>query len=241
MSVLRKKGELTPDEKRKRLIYTACIVIFLTLSVLICVFVGRPFLKFISEPENFRLWVDSHGIWGWLAFVGVMILQVVVAIIPGEPLELAAGYAFGFWEGTLLCLIGSVAGGILVFLIVRRWGVKVVEIFFSTEKIQSLKFLQDERKLDILIFFLFFIPGTPKDVLTYFVGLTKIRFPTWLLISTIARIPSIVTSTISGDALGLQDYQFAIIAFGVTLVISVLGLLIYNRICSRRQQRGEFK
>ena len=238
MSVVRHKGDLTPDEKRKRLVYTACIVIFIVLSVLICIFVGRPFLKFISEPENFRLWVDSHGIWGRLAFVGVMILQVVVAVIPGEPLELAAGYAFGFWGGTLLCLVGSVTGGILVFLMVRRWGIKVVEIFFSTEKIQSLKFLQDERKLEILVFFLFFIPGTPKDILTYFVGLTKIKLHLWLLISTVARLPSIVTSTISGDALGLQDYLFAVIAFGVTLVISLLGLLIYNRICKRRKGRS---
>lgn len=64
-------------------------------------------LKFVSEPEKFRAWVDGHGIYGRLAFIGMMVLQVFIAIIPGEPLEIGAGYAFGMWEGTLLCMAGA--------------------------------------------------------------------------------------------------------------------------------------
>ena len=102
-------------DKHKKLISAAGIALFLLLSLAIFWFVGKPFLAFVSEPEKFRLWVDGHGIWGRLAFLGMMLLQVFVAIIPGEPLEIGAGYAFGAVEGTILCILGAGIGSALVF------------------------------------------------------------------------------------------------------------------------------
>lgn len=106
------------------------IAAFVALSIFLLLAVGRPMLRFIQDPGGFRAWVDGHGVWGRIAFVGMMFFQVVVAIIPGEPLEIAAGYAFGFWEGTLLCQIGIFLGSLTVFLFVRNWGIRVVEVFF---------------------------------------------------------------------------------------------------------------
>lgn len=205
------------------------IAAFVALSIFLLLAVGRPMLRFIENPGGFRAWVDGHGIWGRIAFVGMMFFQVVVAIVPGEPLEIAAGYAFGFWEGTLLCQIGIFLGSLTVFLFVRNWGIRVVEVFFPREKILSSKLLRDRRKRDALAFILMFIPGTPKDILTYCAGLTDMPLGTWLLISTIARIPSVVTSTIGGNALGLKDYWFALTVFAATLVLSLGGWLLYRR------------
>lgn len=206
------------------------IAAFVALSIFLLLAVGRPMLRFIENPGGFRAWVDGHGIWGRIAFVGMMFFQVVVAIVPGEPLEIAAGYAFGFWEGTLLCQIGIFLGSLTVFLFVRNWGIRVVEVFFPREKILSSKLLRDRRKRDALAFILMFIPGTPKDILTYCAGLTDMPLGTWLLISTIARIPSVVTSTIGGNALGLKDYWFALAVFAATLALSLGGWLLYRRL-----------
>ena len=107
---------------------------------------------------------------------------------------------------------------------------RAVEEFFPPEQIDSVRFLMAGRELNFLVFLLFFIPGTPKDVMTYCVGLTKMPLGTWLLISSTARIPSIVTSTIGGDALGLQNYQFALIAFGVAAALAAAGVLIYRNL-----------
>lgn len=224
----RLEGRLTP--KQKRFWGGLAIAAFLALLAFLFVVVGMPMLRFLQNPQAFRLWVDSHGIWGRVAFVGMMLAQVVIAFIPGEPLEIAAGYAFGFWEGTFLCMAGAVLGSLLVFLFVRNWGIRVVEVFFPREKILSLRFLRDPKKRDILVFLLFFIPGTPKDVLTYCVGLTDMPLSTWLFISAVARIPSIATSTVGGNALGIQNYWFAILVFGVTLAISLCGFYIYRRV-----------
>jgi uncharacterized membrane protein YdjX (TVP38/TMEM64 family) len=224
---------------RKKWLSILVLGLFLIFCGLVGYFIGRPMIRFVSEPEQFRLWVGSHGLLSHIAFVGMVAFQVVLALIPGEPLEIGAGYAFGFWEGTLLCVIGVLLGGMLVFWMTRKWGTKVVSLFFSMEKIQSLKFLQDTQRLHVLTFILFFIPGTPKDLLTYVAGLTPIRFGTYLLISNLARIPSIVTSTIGGNALGEKNYLFAVITFLAVGAFSVVGLLLYRKITSWRAEKKD--
>lgn len=234
---MKRSESFTP--RQKKCMTLAAFAIFLLLSAAVCWYVGRPMLAFVSRPERFRAWVNAHGIVGRLAFVGMVVLQIVVAVIPGEPLEIGAGYAFGFWEGTALCLIGIVAGSLLVFGIVRLWGVRMVEVFFPREKIDSLRFLQDARRRDLLIFLVFFLPGTPKDLLSYFVGLTKLPLRRWLLIAGIARIPSVVTSTIGGDALGMQNYVFAVLVFAGTALLSAGGLLGYRLLCRAMARRRD--
>ena len=222
-------------QRQKRWLVGTGVFLFLVLSALVCWFAGRPLIRFVREPERFQAWVDAQGVRAPLLFVGMVVLQIVVAIIPGEPLEIAAGYAFGALEGTLLCLIGALVGRVAVFLLVRRFGVRAVEVFFPLEKVQSLRFLQNEKKLTFWVFFLFFLPGTPKDVLCYIVGLTKISLRSWIIISTIAPIPSIITSTIGGSALGMGRYTFAAAVFGATLAISAAGLLVYRRVSRRNE------
>lgn len=192
-------------------------------------FVGRPLIGNLRDPEQFRDIIDQHGFLSRIVFIGVVMLQVIIAIIPGEPFEIFAGYAFGIVEGTLLCLIGILLGSILVFLFVRYFGKKAVEVFFTREKINSLKFLNTARKRNTLIFIIFLIPGTPKDLLCYIVGLTEIKLSTWIIITSLARIPSVITSIIGGDALGMQNYLFAIVVFAATAVISAVGLILYNK------------
>jgi len=228
--------ELKTTQRHRKIASAVSIFVFVLFSIAVFYFIGRPMLAFVSEPEKFRLWVFEKGFLGKLAFVGMMALQVIIAIIPGEPLEIGAGYAFGIWEGTLLCLIGQVIGSIIVFIFVKYIGIRAVEAFFSKEKIQSLKFLHEHKQLNFIVFILFFIPGTPKDILTYFVGLTPMSLSTFLLITSFARIPSVITSTIGGNAIGLQNYQFAIAAFAVTILISLIGILVYRKITKRHEK-----
>ena len=232
----RERAQLTEAHKKK--IYLFAIIVALIFIGAAGYLVGKPMVEFVREPERFRAWVDSSGFVSRVIFVGMVVFQLIIALIPGEPLEMGAGYAFGAVEGTILCIIGCVIGSALVFLFAIRISIKLVEVFFPREKIRSLRFLQDSRRLDLLTFIVFFIPGTPKDLLSYFIGLTDMKLGTWLFITAVARIPSIVTSTVTGDALGLKDYQFALIAFGVTLALSLIGILVYRRLSARRHPNG---
>lgn len=224
------------NTKQKRMLSIIIITALILASVIILIVVGKPLIQFVSDSDRLRTWVDDNWLGSRLAYIGMVIFQIVVAIIPGEPFEIGAGYAFGAVEGTVICVLGSTIGGTLVFLLVKRFGVKLAELFVSVEKIQSLKFLKDHKKRDIIVFLLFFIPGTPKDALSYFVGLTDMDVKTWLIITTIAKLPSIVTSTVGGNAIGTKQYLFAVIVFAITLFISGAGLLFYNHYTKKKAE-----
>lgn len=231
------KKKLTKSQQK--VLGIAAIAIAIALTIVIIWLVGVPLIKFASQPEKFREWVNGHGLGGRAAYMGMVILQVIVAVLPGEPFEIAAGYAFGAVEGTILCILASTIGSMLVFMLVRRYGMRFAEIFFSREKLQSVRFLKVSQKRNFLFLLIFMIPGTPKDLLCYFAGLTDISIPVWLMICSLGRIPAIITSTVGGDALGTKNYWFAVAVFAVTLAISAAGLLIYNLICNRH--KGEDK
>ena len=187
-------------DKQKKTIAWAAIAIFLLLSAAVGWFIGRPLVRFASRPEEFRLWVDGHGLLGMAAYVGMVFLQVAVAVIPGEPLEISGGYAFGALRGSVLCLLGAFLGSVAVFALVRRFG---------------------------------------RELVGYFAGLTDLSWGKWLLLCTVGRLPSVLTSTIGGSALGVKDYQFAILVFAVTLAVSGVGLLIYRAVCRRHEKKQQ--
>ena len=221
-------------DKYKKIISILVLLLFALFMVLLFRFVGIPMIRFIEDPAQYRSWIEGKGIFAQISFIAMVFFQVVVAIIPGEPLEVCAGYTFGAIEGTILCMLGISLGSTVIFLLVRSLGVKLVEVFFSTQKIRSMRFLQDSRKRNILTFIIMFIPGTPKDLISYFVGLTDMKLYHWLIISTIARIPSIVTSTVGGSALADKNYKFAVIIFLISAAISVVGIIVYNDIQTKR-------
>lgn len=231
---MRKKLKQTLTEKQRKIIAALCFLAFILFSAFVSWYIGVPLIKFASNPEQFRLWVSRHGFLGKIAFIGMVAFQVLIAFVPGEPLEIVAGYAFGAIEGTVLCVIGITIGSLLVFLLVRKFGVKLVEVFFSREKINSLRFLKNKKSRNIITFLVFFLPGTPKDLITYFVGLTNIKMANFLLLASFARLPSVITSTVGGDALGLGNYTFAVIVFLVAIVLSLIGYLIYTAIGKKR-------
>ncbi len=226
-------------EKHRKALMAGGLLAFVVLMLAAIMYIGKPFLQLAGEPEAFREWIDARGWYGWILFVLMMIVQVFVAVIPGEALEIAAGYAFGALEGSILCLVGEALGGVLVFLFVKRFGVKAAELFFSLEKLRSLRFLQNPKKRDILFFLLFLLPGTPKDLLCYFAGLTGISTASWICIQMLGRIPSILTSTLGGDALGSEKYWIAAIVLAATAIISGLGLAIYHRFSRQENQKHD--
>ena len=224
-------------EKQKKTLSLAAVVIFILLSLALAWFVGRPLIRFARQPEQFRAWVEGHGLWAPLAYAAMVFLQVVVAVIPGEPLEISGGYAFGAVQGTVLCMLGAFLGSVVVFAFVRRFGRELVEIFFPKEKIESLRFLQSSPKRDLLFWIVFVVPGTPKDLLCYFAGLTDLSWGKWLLICSLGRVPSIITSTVGGSAVGGRQYLFAILVFAGTMALSAVGLLIYRGLCRRHEKK----
>jgi uncharacterized membrane protein YdjX (TVP38/TMEM64 family) len=213
------------------------LAVVLLLMVLLTLFVSH-WLRSFSQ-DDFRDYVRSFGVLAPLVMLGLQILQVFIALIPGEIVESAAGYILGPWLGAAVCYLGICVASTLIFTLTRRYGVKLTEVFVSRERINELRFLNTEQKRNTLIFLLFFIPGTPKDLLSYFVGLTDMKLSVWVAISFFARIPSVVTSTLGGDALGTQSYLRAAIVFGAAGLLSAVGLYLYHKLKAAHNARKE--
>lgn len=211
------------------------LILFFIVSITVFIVGIKPILWVGEHADEFRIFLQSFGWSGRLIFVLIVMLQVVIAFLPGEPIEIAAGFCFGIVEGTFLTLIGITLGSILVFLFVKRWGRQVLELFFSKEQIEQAMFLKDSPRLNMIIFWVFFLPGTPKDFLAYFVGLTEMKLSTWFFITFFARIPSVLTSVMAGSAWGDANYGVAITVFVLTGIISLIGLKYYQKMMKGKQ------
>ncbi len=214
--------------RKKRIISLVSLGVVIAVLVALTLLIGRPLVDAIRNRSSFMAWMQERGFLKYPLMVGIMALQVIVAFIPGEPIEIAAGFIFGAWGGLFLCLLGTAVGSTAIILAVRTWGMKLVRLFFTSKQIGDIKFFKDPKKRDPTIFLLFLIPGTPKDVLTYLTGLFPVHLGRYLLITTIARIPSVLSSTLGGSMLGQQEYKLAVLVFGVTLALTLAATLVYR-------------
>lgn len=224
-------------KKRRKWASIVSLVLFAAVITLLTVFFTRVLAPYLGSAEELHNFLEEFGWKGYFILFGLQCLQIIVAFIPGEIIELGAGYAYGAIQGALICMVGVAVSSSVIFLLTKKIGTPMVETFISREKIDQLKFINSETKLKRTIFLLFFIPGTPKDVLTYFVGLTKIRLSEFLSISLIARIPSVISSTICGQYLGKEDYRTAIIVYAITGAVSLAGYFLYNKLLKRHERK----
>ena len=204
--------------------------------------VGFYFLKReMANSEAFVAFVERHYFTGALMLIVISAIQVIFPLVPGEFVEVAAGYAFGAWAGAFYCLIGVTAGSVLVLILTRKFGRKFVEAFYPREKIDSLPVLNDTKKRNFLVFILYFMSGTPKDMLTYLVGITNMKIPLFLLITTFARFPSIWISTYVGGALGANNFKSALITFLIMAGISAVCFVFYTVYQKKSAERHKFQ
>ena len=225
----------------KRTLVLGGLLLLASVVLILYFTIGKQLYVMFSDNTKFLEWLNQFGKWDEVVFVGIRSLQTVVKFIPAEPLEIGSGYVYGIWGGLFYCMLGTEIGSFIILFITKMFGMKVINLFVSQEKIDSIKFLQNEKKLKTTLFFIYLIPGTPKDFITYFIGKTKIKISHFLIITGIARIPSIITSTWCGAALGEKNYTLAAIVFVTTLVISLIGTFFYKKFFEKKDTKEDEK
>ena len=218
--------------KIKKISFIIFIIAMLAISAL-CI----PLVMSVKDGGGLKIFVENFGVFGPVVLLVIQVLQIVVALIPGEIIEFVSGAMYGWLGGLIICTTGVVCGEFIIFKVVRILGAEFVENVAGSEKLKKFKFLQSEKKLETIVFILYFIPGTPKDLLTYFVPLTKIELRSFLVLSTCARVFSILSSTYAGDAFADKDYIKLAIIYGVIFVVSIAGIMINFYLEKRREGR----
>lgn len=229
-----------PQEDRKRTYISILVMSALLVGLVAATIWSWPYIILLIHEEGrtlLRQYIDSSGWRGVLTLLGIQILQIVVAIIPGEPIEVVSGVLYGGWGGFALCMVGIIIGQAAIFYAVKKFGRPLVRLFFKEEELNRYKFLNDEKKLQATIFLLYFIPGTPKDILVYVCALTKIDMKVFLYTSVIARIPSVLSSTIAGSQLASGNWGTSILLFLVCGIIGLAGIFYGESFLKKMQSK----
>ena len=198
------------------------LIAFFAIMVLIVVMLW-PYFHELFEPGGLdRIINDVRGAGpvGFLILLGLQFLQIVVAFIPGEVVQI----------GALVILAGCVISSAFIFALVHKLGAPFVQSMVPVQYLEKFRKFEKTGKLNIIVFILFLIPGLPKDVFTYLVPLTDMRMRTFLLLSNVGRIPGIVVSTYAADGLADGRLMESAIIFAVAAVIAVLGIVFRERI-----------
>lgn len=208
------------------------VVILVIIGLIVYLF---PVVKNLSTLEGqieFKNQVSNMGILGYLALFGLQFAQIFLIIIPGEPIEVLAGMCYGGIGGTIFITVSVFIITTIIFFTVRKLGRRFVYSFCSKEKIEKIensKLFKNEKKIEWIMLILFLIPGTPKDLLVYIGGLLQLKPLKFILISTFARLPSVVSSTFAGSSIAGGNWKFSIIIYAVTFILVGLFIFIANK------------
>lgn len=223
--------------KRNRWIKILLILGVSGVVVFLCLRYVVPMSHLLTTEEG-RMQIcekiRGYGALAPLVYIGMMALQIVIAFIPGGPMELLGGMLFGSLLGILYSAIGVVAGTVLVLLLVKRFGKPLVRFFVSDAQMERFSILNDEKKLDVLVFLLFLLPGLPKDLLTYIVPLTKVRSMHFLFLATIARMPALAASVMVGDQLNKGNYMVCAVICAAAAIAAFVGFIIRDSVMKKR-------
>ena len=207
------------------------LTIILILGIIIYFFPIMKNLYTIDGKLDFKNKVQNTKFIGFLMLFGLQFCQIFLIVIPGEPIEILAGMCYGSFWGTIFVILSSSIISLIIFIFVKKYGRKFIYNFCKEKdikKIEESNFFNNIKQIEIMLFILFLIPGTPKDLLTYISGLLPISTFKFIIISTIARIPSIITSTFAGDKIIIGDWKIAfILYFSIVLIALLFGLLLY--------------
>ena len=213
----------------------AFFAVMVVAVVLLWPLIGEIFTE--GGIERVTRDVREAGPAGFLILLAVQFLQIVVAFIPGEVVQIAAGMIYGPWLGALIIFVGCVISSSFVFVLVHKLGMPFVQAMVPERAMGKFRAFERTGKLNVLVFILFLIPGLPKDVFTYLVPLTDMRLGTFVLLSNVGRLPGIVLSTYAAAGLVSGNYLESAVIFGITALVAIVALLAYSRVAKAMEAK----
>lgn len=225
---------MNKQNKKRKIVLKITVIILSILAVALVCYAFFPLLKNINTEEgrlSFKAKVNSMGLKGFLLLYLLETVQILFVVIPGEPIELLYGMCYGSIKGAIYLTITVFLNTIIVYYIVKKFGRKVLDFFFTEEKIEKFEqkeIFNREDKIEHILTLLFFLPGTPKDMLLYigaFLPISKWKF---ICISTFARFPSVITSTIAGSGITNNNLKVTVVTYIITGIIALI-ITLFDR------------
>ena len=222
---------MSSDASRKK------IIAILKLILLVLIVAGIPaflYLKYgsgvFSKDTAYSVidYLRQNRKIAFLLIIGLQIIQVVICVLPGQPIQFAASYMFGVARGYLFSVIGAIIGTTISFYLAKLLGSEAMHLFFGEEKVKEYQRRLNSGRGLLIAFLIYLIPGVPKDLVSYAAGISEMRFKPFLLAATIGRSPAMLGSLLVGHFFGKQNYT-AMIIVTVAVILLLLVCLIKRK------------
>ena len=209
-------------KKKKK---TAALIKF---TVLLFIVIGIPIILYINCRDtllnsewlsNLPELLKQYRGMAALILIGIQILQVIICILPGQPIQFAASYLFGILIGYLISVTGAVIGAGIAFGLAKVLGQDALELIFGREKVTDYQCKLNSGKGLTAVLLIYLIPGIPKDLTSYVAGISGMKLRSFLLLSTIGRSPAMIGSLLFGFFLSKGNYP------AVAILCAVVGLI----------------
>ncbi len=220
-------------KKKVKILKLVLLVLAIILFAIVTVYL-IPVMRNLSTPEGqirFKEKVANSGWAGVLLLFGIQFAQIFLFVFPGEPVEIIAGMCYGPVWGTIFVMVSIAIITTIIFFLVKKLGRRFVYDFCDEKQIDKFmnnKIFKNPKKIEFIMFILFFLPGTPKDLLVYLAGLLPLKPLRFILISTLVRFPSVISSTLAGAHLATGNWKMSVVIYAVTLLIVGIALMILN-------------
>lgn len=227
---------LKASEKAHRRKVIVSVVKILLLIFIICgiplylYFFHLDFLKGFKDVDTIVAFLNRHKSRSVLIYIAFQIIQIVISVIPGQVVQMAAGYLFGFWQALLYALGGAVLGTSLSFGLAKLLGRDFLHIFFGEEKMSYYIERLNSKQAYTIVFFLYLIPGLPKDMVSYAAGASEMRFKPFILLSAVGRLPGMIGCLLMGTLAETENFVGVGIIGGIALIACILCLVFRKKI-----------
>lgn len=178
-------------------------------------------IEFFLNEEKLKKFINSLGPLGFIGFILIQAFQVVAAPIPGEVTGLLGGYLYGTVGGAILSTIGLTLGSVVAFILGRIFGKPFVERVVDPTVLSKFDYLL-HHKGAFLVFFLFLIPGFPKDYLSYFLGLSRLSVVEFTVIAGVGRLLGTILLSLGGSYLRHHEYEKFFSLAGIAIVVMMI-------------------
>ena len=213
------------------------ILAVLKFLILLLVIVGIPaflYLRFGSEvfsKDSAQIVIDylkSHEQQSVLIIIALQIVQVIICILPGQPIQFASSYMFGILRGFSLSIIGAFIGAAISFYLAKILGSDMLQILFDKDKVVDYQRKLNSSKGLLIVLLIYLIPGVPKDLVAYVAGISEMKFKPFIILSTLGRSPGMIGSLLLGHYYGEGNYR-AIIILSVIVAIVLIICFIFRK------------
>jgi uncharacterized membrane protein YdjX (TVP38/TMEM64 family) len=176
------------------------LLIALTASILFIAF-GQPisnFWSWLTNREALIAYVQGLGIWGPALLLILLVVQVFLAIIPGQALMVTSSYLYGFWGGLFITWTSLVGGGYAAFALARRYGRPFAERWVAPETLS--RWDKSARGQGVFFFAMSLVlPIFPNDAMCYVAGLGQISPRRFLVANMLGRGMACLLASLVGS------------------------------------------